>query len=97
MAEFVDKMAGGIMCHADGMMDRPCAFIQVDKTGILNLAKGLEIQETDIEILCNDPKIVKQVLKELAQIGKLEHLGANEGLKAVLFSSFSVSSNILNL
>jgi len=82
-APFVDKLAGGLMVHADGDMDRPCAFMQVHKRGVFELAKQAGVESDDVEKLCANPKLAAAAVKALGVIAKSEKLGANEVVKAV--------------
>ena len=82
-APFVDKLAGGLMCQADGDMDRPCALIHCSKKGLFDLAEAAGVTETDLDALCANAAVKKAALAALNTIAKTEKLGANEGLKAV--------------
>ena len=49
---YVNTINGGVMVHGDGDMDLAVAFVQVDKAKVLDLAKSLNLAETDIDKLC---------------------------------------------
>jgi long-chain acyl-CoA synthetase len=79
---FVNGVNGGLMCYADGDMDRPGALIQVNEVELKKWADGNGIKYNSIADLCANPKAAEMVCKDLNAIGKGK-LGGNEALSAV--------------
>merc|ERR1712086_157652 len=70
---YVNALAGDIMVHGDGDLDRPIALVQADTSQLLAWAKANGIASTEPAELCSNSAVVGMVLKDLNQIahGKL--------------------------
>jgi len=80
---FVNGINGGLMCYADGDMDRPIALVQVNDYELKKWADGAGVSYGDsLEKLCAHPEATKMVCADLNGIGK-GVLGGNEALAAV--------------
>jgi len=79
---FVNGKNGGIMCYADGDMDKPVALVQVNDYELKKWAGASGVQFGSVEELCKNEAAAKMVLENLNSIGK-NTLGANEALAAV--------------
>ena len=76
---YVNGLNGGIMCYADGDMDRPVALLQVNDVELKKWAKDSGVSYSTIEELCENEEAIKMVTKDLNAIGKGK-LGGNEAL-----------------
>jgi long-chain acyl-CoA synthetase len=79
---FVNGLNGGIMCYADGDMDRPVAMVQVNTAELSKWAAGAGVGAESVEALCEDPAAIAMVTKDLNALGKGK-LGGNEALASV--------------
>jgi len=79
---FVNGVNGGIMCYADGDMDRPVALLQTNVDELKKWAASAGVAYASAEALCQDPEAVKMVTLDLNKIGK-GTLGGNEALATV--------------
>ena len=79
---YVNGVNGGIMCYADGDMDRPVALLQVNDVELKKWAKDSGVSYSTIEELCENEEAIKMVTKDLNAIGKGK-LGGNEALASV--------------
>ena len=79
---FVNGLNGGIMCYADGDMDRPVAMVQVNDYELKKWADSMRISYSSVEELCKNPEAAAMVTKDLNGIGKGK-LGGNEALASV--------------
>jgi long-chain acyl-CoA synthetase len=79
---YVNGKNGGIMCYADGDMDRPVALVQVNDYELKKWANANSITFDSVESLCKNPEAAKMVCNDLNAIGK-NTLGGNELLAAV--------------
>jgi len=79
---FVNGVNGGLMCYADGDMDRPGALVQVNETELKKWADGNGIKYGSFSELCANPQATTMVCKDLNAIGKGK-LGGNEALAAI--------------
>lgn len=71
----VSPVVENICVYADSTANFTIALIIPAQKRILDIAKNLNIESTDMEVLCNNQDIVKEVSKkcnEQAKIGKLE-------------------------
>jgi long-chain acyl-CoA synthetase len=66
---FVNGSNGGVMCYADGDMDRPVALVQVAGKELESWAREHNVQFTSLEELCKDPLAINMVTTELNDIG----------------------------
>jgi long-chain acyl-CoA synthetase len=87
---FVNGVTGGIMCYADGDMDRPVALVQTNDYELKKWADANGISYNSFEDLCKNPKAAEMVCKDLNNIGKGK-LGGNEALAAVALLPGSAS------
>jgi len=80
---FVNGINGGLMCYADGDMDRPIALVQVNDYELKKWADQAGVPYGgSLEQLCGHPEACKMVCNDLNAIGK-GVLGGNEALAAV--------------
>ena len=79
---FVNGVNGGIMCYADGDMDRPVAMVQVNDYELKKWADSMRISYSSVEELCKNAEAAAMVTKDLNGIGKGK-LGGNEALASV--------------
>ena len=79
---YVNGVTGGLMCYADGDMDRPVALVQVNVPKLKEWAAGAGVAYVDAMDLCKNPAAAAMVAKDLNAIGK-GTLGGNEALAAV--------------
>jgi long-chain acyl-CoA synthetase len=79
---FVNGKNGGMMCYADGDMDKPVALVQVNDYELKKWADENNITYHSIPDLCANPRAAEMVCKDLNAIGKGK-LGGNEALAAV--------------
>ena len=80
---FVNAINGGILCYGDGSMDRPVALVQANLLELRKWSNGQNLNFTDDEVMCNDPKVVAAVLADLNKEGKLGGVSSLEILCAV--------------
>lgn len=80
---YANGLNGGVLVYGDGEMDRAVALVQVNAAALKNWAKANDVDATDLEKLCKDPKATKAVLDDLNANGKVAKLGANEKIVAV--------------
>jgi len=80
---FVNAINGGIMCYADGSMDRPVALVQANMLEVRKVAaaKGLTFPNDDA--LCNDATVEKIVLEDLIKEGVAGGVSSLEKLLAI--------------
>jgi len=83
---FVNGIAGGIMCHGDGDLDKPVALVQAEMNNIKTWAKDNDIKTQDPDELCKDKAVIKMVLDDLNKIGKGK-VAANERLADIALIS----------
>merc|ERR1712166_593060 len=83
---FVNGIAGGIMCHGDGDLDKPVALVQAEMNNIKTWAKDNDIKTQDPDELCKDKAVIKMVLDDLNEIGKGK-VAANERLADIALIS----------
>ena len=79
---YVNGLNGGIMCYADGDMDRPVALVQANDVELKKWAHVTGIVYESVEDLCENEEAIKMVTKDLNAIGKGK-LGGNEALASV--------------
>ena len=79
---FVNGVTGGLMCYADGDMDRPVALVQVNVPKLKEWAKDAGVAFGSVAELCANPAACAMVTKDLNGIGK-GTLGGNEALASV--------------
>jgi long-chain acyl-CoA synthetase len=79
---FVNGKNGGLMCYADGEMDRPVALVQVNDHELKKWARANGVLFSSVEALCVDPAACKMVCADLNARGA-GALGGNEALAAV--------------
>merc|ERR1712072_149903 len=79
---YVNGLNGGIMCYADGGMDRPVALVQANDVELKKWAHVTGIVYESVEDLCENEEAIKMVTKDLNAIGKGK-LGGNEALASV--------------
>ncbi|KAL3914154.1 MAG: hypothetical protein SGILL_006212 [Bacillariaceae sp.] len=63
-SDFVDALAGGVCVYADGEMDRPVAFVELNKKAALDWAKANGVNE-DIATLKDNKELNKAVLASM--------------------------------
>mmetsp|Transcript_23840 Transcript_23840/g.28795 ORF Transcript_23840/g.28795 Transcript_23840/m.28795 type:complete len:779 (-) Transcript_23840:454-2790(-) len=90
---YVNGQTGGIMCYGTGDMDRPVALVQVDGPKIKEFAKSTGISDKSVEELCEDPAVVKEVLKSLHECHKGGGLSPIEKLCAVTLVAGNMSDD----
>jgi long-chain acyl-CoA synthetase len=79
---FVNGKNGGVMCYADGDMDKPVALVQVNDYELKKWAQANNVEFDSVETLCKNPEAVKMVCADMNSIGKAT-LGGNEALASV--------------
>jgi long-chain acyl-CoA synthetase len=79
---FVNGVNGGIMCYADGDMDRPVAMVQANDYELKKWADSKSVAYSSFEDLCKNAEAAAMVTKDLNGIGKGK-LGGNEALASV--------------
>jgi len=86
---YVNALAGGIMVHGDGDLDRPIALVQADISKLLPWAKANGITmalnatgSVEPAALCSNSAVVGMVLKDLNQIAH-GRLASNERLQDI--------------
>jgi long-chain acyl-CoA synthetase len=79
---FVNGVNGGIMCYADGDMDRPVAMVQANDYELKKWADSKGVAYSSFEELCKNAEAAAMVTKDLNGIGKGK-LGGNEALASV--------------
>lgn len=72
---YVDAVAGGIMCHADGEMDRPMGIMQVNEVEAKKWAKANGKESLSFDELIQDADFYQEVLDDM----KKQH-SATKGL-----------------
>jgi len=80
---FVNGKNGGLMCYADGDMDKPVALLQVNDYELKKWADSNGIAFNSVAHLCSMPEAATMVCQDLNAIGKGK-LGGNEALAAVV-------------
>eukprot|EP00980_Cylindrotheca_fusiformis_P023319 scaffold10345_cov158-Cylindrotheca_fusiformis.AAC.11 len=78
---FVDALAGGICCYADGDMDRPVALVQLSESVVMNWAQESGISG-DIEKLKESKELNDAVMKSFHEEHANSDLSRIEKLKA---------------
>jgi len=79
---FVNGKNGGLMCYADGDMDKPIALVQVNDYELKKWANANNVTFDTVENLCKNEAAVKMVCADLNNVGK-GTLGGNEALAAI--------------
>jgi len=79
---YVNGKNGGLLCYADGEMDRPVALVQVNDRELQKWADNNGVGYASFEALCADPAARKMVCTDLNTCGR-GVLGGNEALAAV--------------
>ena len=69
---FVNGKNGGLMCYADGDMDRPVALVQANDYELKKWATANGVGFSNVEELCANPKACKMVTDDLNAIGKVK-------------------------
>lgn len=84
---FISALNGGILCYADGEMDRPVAVAQVDILELRKWARSSGIPFASDEGLCCMPVAVREVLRSLMSAHRRGGLAETEKLAAVALIS----------